>query len=269
MARYREIRGVTLRLDPPASEPRYVRLSVVERLGLLRGRHNVREIRAEPRAKRPVGLGTGRLLSWRDVGRDQAEQAMEARLRTLEALGYVPAEGPVHSRGTWDWLRDLVDRGLRAGPDAPRGAAIGDALSDLGLRPDEVIRGVAEVLGLPPETVRDPVLPQVRDVDPGRLAVLLPQLVAHEDPAVQAVGQRWLALDGVLFGLPPAAVEGWLGTDSPIARALAPVLPRKGLALLGPDALRRLAASGGTQEIRDFAGEWTARLGGASPRPVA
>lgn len=261
---------MTLRLAPVGSEPRYIRISLVERLGLWRGRHNVREVRAEPRGQEHVALGKGRLLSWRDLARPEAEQVLEARLRTLEALGYFTIDGPAHTRGAWDWLRDLVDRGLEAatGHTAPTGGAhtaVTDALGDLGLRADEVLDGVATVLGLDSERVRNPTGVDAARVDMERLAVLLPQLVGHADPDLRDVGLRWLALPTVIHGLPPATLEAWLMRDGILAKTLAPHLERKGLALLGPDGLRRVAAQTSSPTVREPASEWAARLGQTAP----
>ncbi len=116
MADWRERRGLTLRLRVSGGRARFVRLTLVERRGLLGGWFNVREARAEDRADPdaiPEALGGGRLLAWRPMAQTEAEAALGERRRTLEMLGYVVISASEHDAEPWAWLRDLVHRQLR------------------------------------------------------------------------------------------------------------------------------------------------------------
>ena len=70
------MRGLTLRLSGEGGATRYVRLTFVERRGLLGSWHNVREARAERSSDErglPSALGEGRMLSWRPLTLRDAE----------------------------------------------------------------------------------------------------------------------------------------------------------------------------------------------------
>lgn len=284
MPRWIERRGFTLRLadgDEAQAHHQVVRLSLVERRGLTGAWFNVREARAEPSkpepdhpsdpaAVRPVA--GGRALSWRWLRKVEAERLLEQRLRTLQALGYAMVDAEMSGRGRWDWLYELVRRGLRPAPDAEHephehepspvapGRALRDALERIGLSPDAIAEGVAAVLGLSAETLREPDGSAVARVDPEQLGVLLPFLVEHEDAEIRGIGERWLACPGAAFQLPRATVERWLAEAGRMGDLLAPRLRSDGLALLGPDALLRLSRTTTRPTVRHAAEHWLARL---------
>jgi hypothetical protein len=265
--RWIERRGFTLRLPQAAEDEvrQVVRLSLVERRGLTGSWWNVREARAEPSAEGT--LAGGRALSWRWLRQVEAERLLDQRLRTLQALGYTVADAAVTGRGRWDWLYELVRRGLRPGPDGASepgpgpGPALRDALERIGLSPDAIVEGVATVLELPPARLREPDGRTVARVDPEQLGVLLPFLVEHNHPEIREIGERWLACPGAAFQLPRAAVERWLQQAGRIGDLLAPRVRGEGLALLGPDALLRLSKASSREGVRRAADQWLARLG--------
>ncbi|MEM9455661.1 MAG: hypothetical protein AAGF11_15875 [Myxococcota bacterium] len=269
MPRWIERRGFTLRPRDSAlthARAQVVRLSLVERRGLTGNWFNVREARAEPtddQASAP--LAGGRALSWRWLRRAEAERLMDQRLRTLEALGYAIVDAALTGRGRWDWLYELVRRGLRppseARSQAPPRDALRDALEGLGLSPDAIAEGVAAVLKLPPKRLREPDGPTVAAVDPDQLGVLLPFLVEHQHPEVREIGERWLACPGAAFQLPRPAVEQWLIEAGGMGDRLASRVRDDGLALLGPDALLRLSQASSREPVRRAAQHWLARLG--------
>lgn len=266
MPRWIERRGFTLRLGSGGGRHQVVRLSLVERRGLSGHWFNVREARAEPTDRdesRP--LAGGRALSWRWMRQTEAERLLDQRLRTLQALGYAIADAALTGRGRWDWLYDLVRRGLRPAPPdeasaAPR-HALRDALEGLGLSPDAIVEGVAAVLELSPDRLREPDGATVATVDPDQLGVLLPFLVEHGKAEIREIGERWLACPGAAFQLPRPAVERWLTESGRMGDRLAPRLRSEGLALLGPDALLRLSKASGRESVRRAAEHWLARLG--------
>ncbi|MCA9652990.1 MAG: hypothetical protein H6712_18655 [Myxococcales bacterium] len=276
MPRWIERRGFTLRLaDREEAELRHqvVRLSLVERRGLTGAWFNVREARAEPAEAGPREdpaaperlLAGGRALSWRWLRRVEAERLLDQRLRTLQALGYGMVDATMSGRGRWDWLYELVRRGLRPGPsdeapELPPGQALRDALQRLGLSASAVTEGVATVLGVSAQQLREPDAPTVARVDPEQLGVLLPFLVEHEDPEIRRIGERWIDCPGAAFQLPPAAVERWLAEAGRMGDLLAPRVRDQGLALLGPDALLRLSRSSSRPPVRRAAAQWLARL---------
>lgn len=274
MPRWIERRGFTLRL-PPASQaevvPRQqvVRLSLVERRGLTGSWFNVREARAEPSEESSRTLAGGRALSWRWLRQAEAERLLDQRLRTLQALGYAIADAALTGRGRWDWLYELVRRGLRATPDdADAGAsspdpgpALRDALERIGLSPDAIVEGVASVLELAPGRLREPDGTTVARVDPDQIGVLLPFLVEHGHPEIREIGERWMACPGAAFQVPRAAVERWLLEPGRMGDLLAPRLRSEGLALLGPDALLRLSKSSSREAVRRASEQWLTRLG--------
>lgn len=272
MALWLEQRGFTLCLRPTdgPSQPvdeRYVRLSVVIRQGLFSGWFNVREARAEPRRNGPPRpLGGGRMLSWRWLGEGEANALAHRRLQALESMGYELLEGELALRGPWDWLRELVERGITgdasAAADAPdHHGALRDALTRLGLGKDELIEGVAEVLEIHPVRFENPDPETIAGVDREQLATLLPYLLEHSDAAVRDIGSRWLDSPTTVFELPQQVVVGWLLEDGVAARRLAPRLRREGLALLGPDGLSRLARDAANPRVKDGARAWIQRMG--------
>lgn len=193
-----------------------------------------------------------------------------ARLHVLEAMGYELVDAQLALRGPWDWLRDLIHRGLsgetvRNEPDEP-GAhqAIRDALSRLGLHTSELVEGIADVLGLHPVRFENPDPQTVAGVDREHLEVLLPLLLEHTDPALRGIGERWLANPTTVFELRGEIVLGWLERDCAASRMLAPRLAREGLALLGPDGLSRVAVTSKSARARDNARVWVRRLGASA-----
>jgi hypothetical protein len=265
--RWIERRGFTLRLPQAAAEEearQVVRLSLVERRGLTGSWWNVREARAEPSAEvSERTLAGGRALSWRWLRQVEAERLLDQRLRTLQALGYTVADAAVTGRGRWDWLYELVRRGLRPGDGAGEpspGPALRDALERIGLSPDAIVEGVATVLELPPARLREPDGRTVARVDPEQLGVLLPFLVEHGHAEIREIGERWLACPGAAFQLPRPAVERWLQHAGRMGDLLAPRVRGEGLALLGPDALLRLSKASSREAVRRAADQWVARL---------
>lgn len=241
-----------------------VRLSLVERRGLTGRWFNVREARAEPRDDDPdQPIAGGRALSWRWLRQPEAERLLDQRLHTLEALGYSIADAAVTDRGRWDWLYELVRRGLRPPSDptpAPRDA-LRDALEGLGLSSDAITEGVATVLGLTPERLCEPDGPTVAQVDADQLGVLLPFLLEHADAEIRRIGERWLACPGAAFQLPRPVVERSLTEAGRLGDLLASRIHGEGLALLGPDALLRLSRASSREPVRRAADHWLARLG--------
>jgi hypothetical protein len=277
MPRWIERRGFTLRLSssegPPSrgrtggTRDALVRLSLVERVGLVRGWYNVREARAEPSAdgRSLHALSDGRALSWRWLREAEAARLLDARLGTLQAMGYSVVDTGVSMRGRWDWLYDLVHKRL-ARPEATAektrsGSALEDALTRIGLSPDALVEGLATVLRLAPQGLRDPDARIIHRTDPAELGILLPFLVHHDHPEVRAIGRRWLGCPSAAYQLPRSVLQHWLETDERVAGLVGPRLRAEGLALLGPDALVRLGRTGCTHEIRDTARKWVQRLG--------
>jgi hypothetical protein len=258
MARWIERRGFTLRLPSAEGDTRQlVRLSLVERRGLTGSWWNVTEARAEPATAREgdpsPALAGGRALSWRWLRQAEAERLLDQRLRTLQALGYTVADAAVTGRGRWDWLYELVRRGLRPGEEAsqpPPGPALRDALERIGLSPDAIVEGVATVLELSPSRLREPDGPTVARVDPDKLSVLLPFLAEHGHPEIREIGERWLGCPGAAFQLPRPVVERWLQQPGRMGDLLAPRVRDEGLALLGPDALLRLSKASSREVVR-------------------
>jgi hypothetical protein len=265
MPRWIERRGFTL--CPPEHTGHFVRLSLMERVGLVGGLFNVREARArvESEDEAPELLSEGRALSWRWLREPEAARLLDERLGTLQAMGYTIVGSEMGTRGRWDWLYDLVHRRLAEPEDTGRrsrspGDALRDALSTLGLSPEEVLEGLATVMGISVEALREPDARVARETNPEQVAVLLPFLVRHERPEVRAVGQRWFECPRVLYQLPPETITRWLESDAELARALAPRLDHEGPALLGPQRLLRLSRTA-QPRAREAAERWAARLG--------
>ena len=159
-----------------------------------------------------------------------------------------------------DGTVDIFSSGMFAVPELPPGQALRDALQRLGLSASAVTEGVATVLGVSAQQLREPDAPTVARVDPEQLGVLLPFLVEHEDPEIRRIGERWIDCPGAAFQLPPAAVERWLAEAGRMGDLLAPRVRDQGLALLGPDALLRLSRSSSRPPVRRAAAQWLARL---------
>lgn len=265
MPRWIERRGFTL--CPPEQTGHYVRLSLMERVGLVGGLFNVREARAKQESVEdaPTLLSAGRALSWRWLREPEATRLLDERLGTLQAMGYTILGSEMGTRGRWDWLYDLVHRRLaEPDPDAHRSRspsdALRDALSTLGLGPDEVLEGLASVLGISVDALRQPSARVARETNPEQVAVLLPFLIHHDRPEVRAVGERWFACPRVLYQLPPETIARWLESDAELARTLAPRLEHEGPALLGPQRLLRLSKTG-QPTAREAAQRWASRMG--------
>ena len=239
----------------------------MERVGLVGGLFNVREARARQTEsdESPELLSAGRALSWRWLREPEATRLLDERLGTLQAMGYTVVGSQMGTRGRWDWLYDLVHRRLAAPDPTARsrsrspGDALRDALSTLGLGPDEVLEGLAAVLGISVDGLCSPDALTARDTDPEQVAVLLPFLLHHERPEIRDVGERWLACPRVLYQLPPETLARWLESDTELARALAPRLEDEGPALLGPERLLRLSKTA-QAPARDAAARWAARM---------
>ncbi len=255
----------------PQSPEAYVRVSLMERVGFVRGFFNIREARAEPegdpqtrrRATSVRVVGGGRALSWRWLREAEADRLLDERLGTLETMGYILLDSAMATRGRWDWLYDLVNRRLQRGAQEseqsePRDA-LRDALGRLGLRPDEVMEGVASVLGLSVAALREPNARTIRETEPNQLAVLLPFLLHHERPEICQVGERWLRSPTLVYQLPSSTLTQWLQSDRKVSTLLAPRLREEGLAMLGPDQLSRLTRTG-TPAVREAALAWVRRL---------
>lgn len=283
MSRWSETRGYTLILTHARGPDRYARVALVRKRTLFGPAFNVREARAEDTSRsghEPEALGLGRMLSWRWLAEREAQELLAARLRTLEALGYTVLDQPADSqRGPWDWLRELVHRQLAkpagepssndehahdsgARPLDPHGAAasLREALERLGLAPEAVLEGIASILELSPEQLAEPTPETLRELEPELLAILLPVWLEHDAEPLRAIGRRWLALPNTLYELDVAVVERWASKPGPLAQALAPRLEREGLALLGPEALGRLAHRAEDVSVRGTAAAWRERL---------
>ncbi len=282
MARWSETRGYTLILTHARGPDRYARVALVRKRTLLGPAFNVREARAEDATRsgrEPEALGLGRMLSWRWLGEREAQELLAARLRTLEALGYaVLDQEPSERRGPWDWLRELVHRQLAkpaAGMSAaehgeappvepldPHGAAasVREALERLGLEPEAVLEGIATILELEPELLREPTPETLRALEPELLVMLLPVWLEHESEQLREVGRRWLALRATLYEIDVAVLERWAGGKGRLAEAIAPRLEREGLALLGPEGLARLAHKAADPRVKAIAERWRDRL---------
>lgn len=269
MPRWIERRGFTLRVPghPKGTQHpgRFVRLSLVECGGFFSG-FNVREARAEPADDGTIHVAAaGRTLSWRPLGKHDADRLLEERLTALETMGYTVVDSAIASRGRWDWLYDLVNRQLHAAKTATATAAptdaLRDAFADLGLSATAVREGVAAVLGIsvPALIEADPKV--ARDVPAPQLAALLPFLAHHDSREVREICARWLSRPVVLFGLPASTLLHWLESDAALADLLRDKVQQQGLALLGPERLVRLSRTGDPC-VREAAKTWARRLHG-------
>ena len=280
MARWSESRGYTLILTHPRGPDRYARLALVSKRTLFGQAYNVREARAEDASRsgrEPEALGLGRMLSWRWLGEGEARELLSARMRTLETLGYAilgGAEDAQVRRGPWDWLRELVDRQLAQPATASasgEGADVSeteddaairlrDSLARLGLEPTAVVEGIATILELDEDRVREPSPETLRALAPELLTMILPVWIEHESEELQTIGARWLALPATPYELDASVLERWVAKPGALARALAPRLEDEGLALLGPEGLGRLAKTAADPAVRGCAERWRVRL---------
>jgi hypothetical protein len=274
MATWTEGRGYTLILTHSRGPDRYVRVALVRKRTLFGPAFNVREARAEDAARsgrEPEALGIGRMLSWRWLGEREAEQLLAARLRTLETLGYVQLDKQATAnRGPWDWLRDLVARQLQRAAELseqvteaePHVVAneLRESLERLGLEPQAVLEGLASILELDPASLRAPTIELLAKLEPELLAILLPVWIEHESSELREIGKRWLALPTTPYELDHAVLERWVNGNGRMAAALAPRLEREALALLGPEALARLAHTASNDTVKQIAARWQTRL---------
>jgi hypothetical protein len=274
MASWSESRGYTLVLNHSRGPDRYARVALVAKRTLFGQAYNVREARAEDASRsgrQPEALGLGRMLSWRWLGESEAEALLSARLRTLEALGYAVLGGEgSESRGPWDWLRDLVARqlerrdtseGEQAEPSQHAAvASLRESLERLGLESSAVIEGIATILEIDQRQLCEPTAATLRALEPELLEMLLPVWIEHESEQLRAIGKRWLALPATPYELDVALLERWAGSTGPLALALAPRLEQEGLALLGPEALARLARTAREPRNKSIAARWRERL---------
>lgn len=241
---------------------RYAHVAMIRRPGLWGERYNVRESRSEgPDGALPRALGEGRTLSWRWLPLADAEALLERTTARLEGLGYVAIDRSDAHRGPWDWLHRLVHRSLEPAPAASSGGgdALGHALNGLGLREDEILEGVAEVLGVHAVRVEHPDPSAAHDVAPETLHALLPFLLAHANPRIAAVGERWLALPAVAYDVDPDALCTAISAKDALGQAVLPRLRDEGLALLGPERLTTLFEST-DEDVRHAVSRWRHRL---------
>ena len=259
MAYWSETRGLTLRLMGPSGTARFVRLTLVERRGLLGSWFNVREARAERTAEEkglPSALGEGRLLSWRPQPKRDAEGLLTQRTRTLERIGYTVIHSSEAERAPWAWLQDLVHRQLKRNDDAgtspaeaeaklqreqiAEAIAVVDAQIEAKIADEppegedeaapepvqeetaaQMLEGLARMVGLEAEAFREPDLGQLAQVDLDALAPLLDQLVENPRPELRKVAARWLELPALVYELDPAMIERWLEEGRAAARLIA------------------------------------------------
>ena len=157
-------------------------------------------------------------------------------------------------RSRWHWLADLVDL-----PRSDR-PALRDALTWLGFSETALVEGIAAILDVTPQRLVAPDDATVARVDPQRLAAVLPRLLDDERAALRSIGERWLSCPAAAYQLPPALVEGWMRSTGTATTLLRARIEREGLALLGGDALRRLAKDATDAAIREAAQRWVARF---------
>ena len=158
----------------------------------------------------------------------------------------------------WAWFDALVTRCVDVTPLRPS-AALADAVLDLGLSPRQLAAAVGSVLGVAGSQVATPSPHDVARVDGRKLAVLAGPLLQHRTQRVRAIAEAWLATPAAAYQIPRDTLADWLVDDAPPARLLLDRLPREGLALLGPDAVRRVGTEA-PRAVRDAIGPWTTRL---------
>lgn len=165
-------------------------------------------------------------------------------------------------RSQWDWLADLVAReAIDLGrQDTRRRSALRDALTGLGFRAEPLIEGLAVALQIAPDALRQPEPGVVLQTEPARLAAVLSALLDHPDAHLVAIAERWLECREVAYQLPASTLARWLQSRRAVAERLRDRLPREGLALLGPDRLRRLAEDALDPGTREAARQWVQRL---------
>lgn len=138
--------------------------------------------------------------------------------------------------------------------------ALRDALASLGWRGDQLLEGIAVALELTTAQLTAPDTAAIATVDPARLAVILDAVRHHDDPALRQIASVWMRAHDAAYQLPADVVQGWLIADDPLVAPLRPRLEREGLALLGPERLRALAAAAGHAVTRQAAQRWVARF---------
>jgi len=170
------------------------------------------------------------------------------------------------ARARWQWLSDLVAHAEQHSATLPpqdRGQvrpALADALSRLGYSDDGLEHGLAVVLNTTRQALLRPEPGTVGRLDPGKLATVLWALLEQPNPRLRALAETWLQCPAVAYQLPAATLEQWLSLDTRACALLRGRLPREGLAWLGPDPLRRLAASAAHPDTRQAATQWLARF---------
>ena len=123
-----------------------------------------------------------------------------------------------------------------------------------------MLEGLSTILEVEEHSLREPTLEFVAKLEPELLAMLLPLWVEHEARELREIGQRWLALPTTPYELDAAVLERWAAGDTRMASALAPRLEREALALLGPEAIGRLAHTASNPSVKLIASRWHARL---------
>ena len=154
--------------------------------------------------------------------------------------------------GDWAWIGAMLDERRR--PEALR-----HALRELGFSRKALLEGLASQLGLTATQLREPDRAAVKVCRRDRLGSLIPELVSHPDAAPGRGGAR-------VGERPPACSTSSTRKSSNAGcaktrhspRVLEPRLQREGLALVGVDALRRLARTA-PSSTRRVAADWIAR----------
>lgn len=168
-------------------------------------------------------------------------------------------------RQRWDWLRELLARG-RAQLAIPertsrgRREALRDAFERLGLDDRSLIEGVATVLGLSVATLTAPGPQALAATTADDLALVLPLLLEHRSPAIRNVAHAWFAMPEAIYAVASDQAERWLVDSAAVGDVLAPRLETEGLAWIGPEGLRRVAATAASPRAREAAGNWCMRL---------
>jgi hypothetical protein len=126
--------------------------------------------------------------------------------------------------------------------------------------PAAVLAAMAAKVGVDPARFAFPSVDDTRRADPEALADALDQLAESEVDPLLAVAERWLTLPTTAYELDRGRVERWLLDGRHPGRWLATRLPREGLALIGPEGLRRLQQTSRSPRVRSYAHRWVERL---------